>query len=361
MKKTLTKKVMFCMIIMTMMFPLLQGISLATDSNVEHTQMIKKSDNEYIIYVSYENESNELVFLNEKFEFAFSNEAEVADKSTLVFQDSALDQAENGNHIAYVDSKLYSKYFEGKENTYLWVKQESDYKLESEKINLTNSLTEETIQKLNNVTKMIKVTVGEKTLPTETINEVKVNHKIGTLTIDEQTGTYSHKMLKATEGTDAKKLIDLAEKLNKVDEENMFNKLSTYNEFKALYNKLKPEIEDDKWTQVENYTIEQPENSKTGEQYLVWLKNEDEVETNANTRTADNTVIDVQIMTCVDEYIPEYEKQEIIIKETTKLPITGDNITLFVIAGVILILIIIVVVLKLKENNVKEESIKNEE
>ncbi len=346
MKKALTKKAMFCMIIITMMFSLLQGISLATDSNVEHTQMIKKSDSEYIIYVSYENESDELVFLNEKFEFAFSNEAEVEDKSTLVFEESALDKTENGNHIAYVDSELYSQYFEGKENTYLWVKQNEDYKLEAEKIDLTNSLTEEKIQELNNITKMIKVTVGEKTLPTETIDEVKVNHKIGTLKIDEQTGTYSHKMVKATEGTDAKKLIDLAEKLNKVDEENMFNKLSIYNEFKALYNKLKPEVNDEKWTEVENYTIEQPQNSKTGEQYLVWLKHENEEET--NTRTTDNTVIDVQIMTCVDEYIPEYEKQEIIIKETTKLPITGDDITLFVIAGVIIVLIVIVTVLKLK-------------
>ena len=120
----------------------------------------------------------------------------------------------------------------------------------------------------------------------------------------------------------------------------MFNKLSTYNEFKALYNKLKPEIDDEKWTEVEEYVIEQPQYSKTGEQYLVWLKQETETD----------TVIDVQIMTCVDEYIPEYEKQEIVIKETTKLPITGDNIVLFVIAGVILVLIIAVVVLKLKNN-----------
>lgn len=347
MKNALTKKAVFCIAIMAMIFSVLQGVSLATDSNVEHTQMIKKSDSEYIIYVSYENESNELVFLNEKFEFAFSNEAEVEDKSTLEFKESALDKTENGNHIAYVDSELYSQYFEGKENTYLWVKQESDYKLESEKINLTNSLTEETIQKLNNVTKMIKVTVGEKTLPTETINEVKVNHKIGTLIIDEQTGKYSHKMVKSTEGTDAKKLINLAEKLNKVDEENMFNKLSTYNEFKALYNKLKPEVNDEKWTEVENYTIKQPQNSKTGEQYLLWLKHEQE---NTNAETTNNAVIDVQIMTCVDEYIPEYEKQEIIIKETTKLPITGDDITLFVIAGVILVLIAVVTVLKLKNS-----------
>ena len=43
------------------------------------------------------------------------NEAEVGDKSTLEFKESALDKTENGNHIAYVDSELYSKYFEGKE------------------------------------------------------------------------------------------------------------------------------------------------------------------------------------------------------------------------------------------------------
>jgi len=338
MKKALITKVIFCLLLMTMIITVLSGITFANNANLEKVQIIKKSEDKYIIYVSYENESNELVLLNEKFEFAFSNQENVTDKTTLEFKDSALDKEDNGHNIAYIETDLYTKYFQDKEDTYIWVKKESDYILEAEKIDLKKSITEEEIQTLNNLTKTIEVTVGEKILPTEDDNGVKVNRKVGTLVIKEQTGKYSYEIVKASEGTDAAKLIELAKNLNAVEQENIFNKLAAYNEFKEIYNKLKPELDDKYWEEVKDYTVEQPQNSKTGEQYLVWLKHE----------TDNGTKIDVQIMTCVDEYIQEYEKQEVVIKETTKLPITGDNIILFVIAGVILALIIIVLVLKLK-------------
>lgn len=329
MKKALTIKVVFCLLIITMTITLLQGFSFAKSENI---QMIKKSENEYIIYVSN--------LLDQDFKFAFSNEENVADKTTLSFKDSALDQEENGNHIAYIDADLYTQYFENKENTYLWVKIDEEYKLSGEKVELSEALSEDEIQSFNLVTKTIEVEVGEKELPKETVNGVEISHKIGTINIkDDKEAVYSYKMVKATSGSEAERLIELAKKMNSLDEgTNIFEQLSVYSEFKDVYTNLIPDENDSNWAMVNDYTIEQPQNSKEGDQYLVWIKQD----------IQQNSVIDLQIMICDDDYTPEYEKQEVVIKETTKLPKTGDNITLFVIAGIILVLIIAVVVLKVR-------------
>lgn len=310
-------------------------------ANNESIQMIEKNKSEYIIYISG---------IDKKFEFAFSNNSKV-DKTSLVFKESALDKTESGNNIAFIDSNLYDQYFKDKKETFLWIKQGTEYKLEAEKVKLADALTQEDIDNFNNkVTKTIAVEVGQKELPKETVDGVTVNRKIGILKlVNNEVGNYSYKIMRATEGSDAKRLIELANKMNELNglnENAMFEKLSVYSEFKTLYNKLKPKVDDKNWTQVKDNIIEQPQDSKKGEQYLVWIKQE----------TDNDSVIDVQIMTCDDSYKPEYEKQESVIKETTRLPITGDNIVLFVIAGIVIALIVIVSILKFKDNEKRKHS-----
>lgn len=329
MKKTLTNKVLICLFMIIALILLLQVQTLAKSESI---QMIEKSEKEYLIYVSG--------LLNEEFEFTFSNDSAI-EKETLTFETSALDKAENGNHIAYIDSNLYEAYFEGKDETFLWVRKGTEYKLEAEKVELENAFSEEDIQILNQVTKIIEVEVGEKELPAEEIDGVTVNHKVGTLNIvNSEEGTYSYKVVKSTEGSDAEKLIELANEMNGLEQKNIFEQLSIYEEFEEVYNKLKPEVDSENWTEAVEGIIEQPQNSKKGEQYLVWIKQ----------KTDTSSIIDVQIMTCQDEYTPEYETKDVVIKETSKMPITGDNITLFVIAGAIIILIAIVLVLKFRNN-----------
>lgn len=329
MKKALINKVMLCLLMAIILFTLLQGFSFAKSEKV---QMIKKSENEYLIYVSG--------LLGEEFEFAFSNESDSL-KESLIFADSALDKTENGNHIAYIDSSLYTEYFDQKQETFLWVKKGEEYKLEAEKLELEKAFEEADIQNFNQVTKTIEVKVGEKELPEETVDGVKVNHKIGTLNIvNSKEESYSYKMVRATEGSDAAKLIELASQMNSLEGKNIFEQLSIYDEFRDVYESLKPEVDDENWAEVKEGVIEQTQDSKKGEQYLVWIKQENE----------NDSIIDVQIMTCQDEYVPEYEKKEVVIKETTKLPITGDNVILFVIAGIVIVLIVIVTVLKFKNS-----------
>lgn len=328
MKKTFTKKFLLCLLLVTIFIALLQVVSLAKS---EKLQMIKKGEEEYIIYVSN--------LLNEEFAFAFANKADEL-KENLVFQNSAKDSLENGNNIAYVDSTLYNSYFKDKENTYLWVKQGEEYKLEAEAVNLTDALSEDEIQSLNKITKTIEVKVGEKELPVETVDEVKVTHKLNTLVIqDSKLKNVKYQIFKSVEGTKVAELVDLANKLNQLEDKDMFTKLQTYSNFKKVYASVMPDENDSDWADVEENTILQPQNSKKDEQYVVCIKAENE---------NDITIKDIQIMTCKDEYTPEYEKQKVVKKEVSKMPITGDSIVLFIIAGIIIILIAVISILKVK-------------
>lgn len=322
MKKSLAQKVMLFLAVTIITITLLQSFSLAKSENV---QMIKKSEKEYIIYVSN--------LIGSEFEFSFANKKDES-KENLVFTNTALDQEDNGNNIAYIDETIYNNYFDGKKETYLWVKQGTEYKVEAEKINLKDALTEEDIQELNNATKKIPVKFGELNLPAETVDGVKITRRMGTINIEDNSETeYSYKMLKSTEESKVEELINLANEMNKLDEKNTYDKLSIYGQFKSLYEELKPS---DGWNVAENNVIKQPQESKKGEQYLVWIKNEQ--------------TTDVQIMTCNDDYTPEYENKKIINKVITKLPITGESLALYITAAILIVLIVTVAILKVKNN-----------
>ncbi len=322
MKKSLAQKVMLFLAVTIITITLLQSFSLAKSENV---QMIKKSEKEYIIYVSN--------LIGSEFEFSFANKKDES-KENLVFTNSALDQEDNGNNIAYIDETIYNNYFDGKKETYLWVKQGTEYKVEAEKINLKDALTEEDIQELNNATKKIPVKFGELNLPAETVDGVKITRRMGTINIEDNSETeYSYKMLKSTEESKVEELINLANEMNKLDKKNTYDKLSIYGQFKSLYEELKPS---DGWNVAENNVIKQPQESKKGEQYLVWIKNEQ--------------TTDVQIMTCNDDYTPEYENKKIINKVITKLPITGESLALYITAAILIVLIVTVAILKVKNN-----------
>ena len=327
MKKSLAQKVMLFLAVTIITITLLQSFSLAKSENV---QMIKKSEKEYIIYVSN--------LIGSEFEFSFANKKDES-KENLVFTNSALDQEDNGNNIAYIDETIYNNYFDGKKETYLWVKQGTEYKVEAEKINLKDALTEEDIQELNNATKKIPVKFGELNLPAETVDGVKITRRMGTINIEDNSETeYSYKMLKSTEESKVEELINLANEMNKLDEKNTYDKLSIYGQFKSLYEELKPS---DGWNVAENNVIKQPQESKKGEQYLVWIKNEQ--------------TTDVQIMTCNDDYTPEYENKKIINKVITKLPITGESLALYITAAILIVLIVTVAILKVKNKYGKRD------
>ena len=207
--------------------------------------------------------------------------------------------------------------------------------IKAEKIELSNALTEETIQDLNKVTKKIAIKIGNETKTEKNDEGTEVTYTKGTIVIDDNSETkYTYNMVPVKAGTDEEKLADLANKMNNLTDKNIFEKLSVYSQFKKLYEKLIPA---EGWKDVESKTIKQPQESKKGDKYLVWLK-------------ADNT-IDLQIMTSSEEYKENEKTENVIVKEVTKMPVTGESLVLYIVAGVLLVLIVTIVILKVKNKN----------
>lgn len=307
-------------------------------ANTEST-ILKKSD-EYLIY----NENA----MNEEFTFAFGTENQ--DKDSLIFFPSAKDSNESeAKNVAYVDNATKA-YLDENSEAFLFIRDaEGNYIIEAEKISLKNAIDKELVE---TTTKRIEVDTTKSNVSTEIIDGVKTEVTKGKVDItDSKDAKYSYILVKlpTTGENDYSKLMNLAEKIS--DEEEItkldfMQKLELMNNFYSLYTKLEPSKNDNDWLAVENYEILEPEDSKNGEQYIVFIKKENKEE----------TIIDAQFLTCYDEYNPLYEKETVTIKETSKLPVTYDStITLIIILAVIVVAIVIVLVIR-KKLNKKEEN-----
>ncbi len=100
------------------------------------------------------------------------------------------------------------------------------------------------------------------------------------------------------------------------------------------------------WTLVENNEILQPEEARTGDKYIIYLKeNVDE----------NTTVVDAKFLVC--EYVPDQgvAKEPKTISEIVKLPVTFDSGTiLFIALGIIVLALVIVAIIK--RTNKKDEN-----
>ena len=295
----------------------IQSMVLATN---EEIQILKKSDSEFILYLKNHMES--------EFEFSFSNDQpEDVVKENLRYRKSGTDSIEDGNHIVYIDSELYTTYFS--KPTYLWARTLSgEYFAEGIEIDLNDFVTDEDVEFINNMTEVIEVDTTNTLVTEEEIDDVKITRTIGKIDIKEEGTTY-YQIVNLPASEEYNEFMEIAETIaNNQIPSGFYERLEITNEFMKLYNQLVPAIEDANWIEVTDNTILQPEDSEEGEQYIVWLKNEQEGE---------ETKIDVQFMTSFEDY-----KQEVINEQiTTKLPVTYDNPILFILLAVLVILFIV--------------------
>lgn len=334
MKKSIKITLMLILLIAVMVIPTL--ISASTESKI-----LKKSD-KYLIY----NESA----MNEEFTFAFGTENQ--NKESLIFFPSAKDSNEEGaKNIAYIDETTKG-YLNENSEAFLFVRnKEGKYIIEAEKIDLKNAIDNELIEE---TTQRIKVDTKQTEKTTKVIDGVKNEVTKGKVVItDEPKAKYSYVLVKLpTEGQKANEyteLMRLAEKISKKEELaelDLMQKLELMESFYTLYTAKAPEAKDSAWLPVENMEIMQPEDSKNGEQYIVFIKSEN----------GTKTIIDAQFLTCYDEYSPLYEKETVTIKETSKLPVTFDSLTTIIIVLAIIIVAIIVVLLIRKKASKNEEN-----
>lgn len=308
----------------------IQSMVLATN---EEIQILKKSDSEFILYLKNHMES--------EFEFSFSNDQpEDVVKENLRYRKSGTDSIEDGNHIVYIDSELYTTYFS--KPTYLWARTLSgEYFVEGIEIDLNDFVTDEDVEFINNMTEVIEVDTTNTLVTEEEIDDVKITRTIGKIDIKEEGTTY-YQIVNLPASEEYNEFMEIAETIaNNQIPSGFYERLEITNKFSKLYNQLVPEIEDANWIEVTDNTILQPEDSEEGEQYIVWLKNEQEGE---------ETKIDVQFMTSFEDY-----KQEVINEQiTTKLPVTYDNPILFILLAILVILFIALLGIKAIINRKKK-------
>ena len=273
---------------------MLLGIILLPNMVSAQTQnsIIVKQTNNYVIY-------NEGI-MKEEFTFAFGTSKE---EENLIFFPSAKDEkGEEARNVAYIDEETKA-YINETGDTFFFVKNKSgEYIIEGQ-------ITDDTKAKYSYI--LIKLpTTGE---------------------------------------NDYTKLMELANKISnkeEVEKLELIEKLKLMESFYTLYKEKEPKANDSSWLAVENMEIMQPENSKNGEKYIVYIKSEN----------GEETKIDAQFLTSYEKYTPIYEKETVTIKETSKLPVTFDStITLIVIFAIIIVAIGIVLIIRKKANK-KEDN-----
>lgn len=311
----------FKVLLSVVVFMLVSLIGMTVYAANDNIQIIKKSDTDYLIYIKGN--------LNEEFNFAYSNDSS-ADKASLTYMAAAQDDTDSANYIAYVNQ--YTT-----EHNYIWVKKsDGTFIAEAVELDLTKAIPETELTSIQNVTKNIKVDTTKTHEEKEEVNGTIKTLTTGKLVILDE-GSFKYQIAKVEANTNEAKLMDLAERISKFNSStDMYTKLETYSEFNNLYKEMSGDLAADKWLDVENNEVLQPEDAENGTKYIVWLKN--------------GETLDAQFLTCKREY-----KEEKVIEEiTTKLPVTYDNNTLLVILAAIVVAIVIVT-LRINALNKKED------
>lgn len=292
---------------------------------------IVKTEQDYIIYVKDLAET--------EFDFAISDK-DNATEMELNYINSVED--EEGNQIAFVTQTKYNNELSTNAHNYLYVKTTEG--VEIKEINFEDAFDKAKMEEVETTTKRIETEVVTDIIEKdEEVEGVKVKVTVGGLKIidtDQATYYYASTKLPAEKYTE---LMELAEQINSsYNEMDMYERIKTAKQFYNLYNELKGL---QNWLEVENMTIMQPNDAQKGEQYVVYLKKLDE---------DGNETIDVKLMTSYredeEEKIPGRTETRVV-KETAKLPITGDSIILFVVLAAIVIIAIIVFIRMKKLQN----------
>lgn len=296
----------------------------------ENLQIVK-TEQDYIIYVKD--------LAKTEFDFAISENLN-ADDIDLNYIKSVEDQ--EGNQVAFVELTKYNDELKDNANNYLYVKTAEGVKCIE--INFEDAFDKEKMAEVETSTKRIATEVVTDIIEKdEEINGVKVKVTVGGLKIkDNDKATYYYASTKLPADTYTE-LMELAEKINsEYNTMDMFTRIETAKQFYNLYHNLETQ---QKWVEVENMTIMQPNDAQKGQQYVVFLKKVDEngMET-----------VDVKLMTSYredeEEKIPARTETKVV-QETAKLPITGDSIILFVVLAVIILVAIIVFIRMRKLQN----------
>ncbi len=304
------------------------GMPIIAYGTNEDAVIVKQSESEYIIYLK--------AYLNQEFQFAFSNNKE-ADVATLAFVNSAVDSAQGTNNIAYVNDDATIALFANK--TYMWVKVDGELKISGLEIDIKDNITKTELEDMSKVSTIIPVKLEEKDLEAKELTDAKTGDKyiqttrVGVAVLQKDISNAKYQLIEEKSSEDYENLYSLAELLQKNEFTDKYTKIKASKEFLNLATKLHSELKEEEWKTVDEKTVYQPENTKTGDKFILWLKG-DRIE-------------DVHFLESKMEETPIYEK------EKTKLPYTYDDNTILIAFAIVVVAIVAVsiriAVLKKKE------------
>ena len=331
--KELQVKVM-SMVLIAMLVTLIIPVNVFATEAEANIQVVKTESGDYIIYVQN--------LANTEFKFAISqNQVDEADRNYI---NSVSDVA--GNQVALIEKERVT---EGTNYIYIKTDTERYINVVDFSENSTQIFDKAKMQIVETTTNRIATelltNLEERN---EEVNGIQYTETVGGLKIirgeqDENSIYYYQEGVKlpAEKYSELKELADILNS-EEYEEKDMYSKIEFAKEFYSLYEEL---INNATWQQVENLEIRQPIDAQKDDQYVVLLKKV----TEDGTETYDAKFL-VSYREDEEEKIPGKTETRVV-QETTKLPITGDSIVLFVVLAVIIIALIIVFVRMKKLQN----------
>lgn len=298
----------------------------AAEANI---QVVKTENDNYIIYVKD--------LANTEFKFAISAKAD-ASEADLNYINSVVDG--EGNQVALIQKEDVSN-----ATNYIYIKTDEETRMNKIDFSQKSQVFEKAkMEEVENTTNRIKTelltNLEERN---EEVNGIKYTETVGGLKIvEEENATYFYESVRLP-AEKYSELKELADKLNhEYESKDMYSKIEFAKEF---YNQYQELIGQAKWEVVENKEIRQPLEAQKDDQYVVLLKKVAE----DGTETYDAKFM-ISYREDEEEKIPGKIETRVV-QETTKLPITGDSIILFVILAIIILALILVFVRMKKLQN----------
>lgn len=331
-------KLIFTILVSFILLVMLSPIAKAANGDLE----LVKAGEDYIVYVEgYE---------DKEFEFAFSN-VKMEDVDNLTFTNNWTDS--NDVNVAGLDSEMG---VDLNEKVYIWIKDaEGNFVVDSKEVYLDSALYKDEIAVLEKLTKLIDVDLTQSNVTEEIVDGVKITRTTGKVVIlPDETDNYKYsydliRVEEVSEGVESTvvDLLTMIDELNsKYEDMTMVEKIRFVKNANLTLDNL---MQSANWKDVQNMEILQPEESVEGDKYIVLLE-----------KSFENGVVasrDVQILDCYEEEKQEKVTEQVPVKVVTKLPVTGEDITLYVILGIVVIIIIAVIIrmIMIKKNGKNEK------
>ena len=288
---------------------------------VNENLRIVKSNDDYVIYIEgYE---------NKEFSFAFSNNVEVLPED-LNYINNWDDQ--EGIHVACLDNGFG---LDLTQKVFLWVKDvENNDVLSKVELDLNKVLNLTEISELNSLTKRIDVDLTKKDVVEEVIDGIMTTKESGKIVITEkeEKAGYKYDLYKLEDGNNASEIVKLLKDSEKLSKESMIEKIDLLTETDE---KLDALVKNANWQTVSDMEIKQPEESVNGDKYLVLLQKTD---------AKQNIETDLQILECYDKETQATAVEQVPVRTTSILPVTGEEIGIYVFLGIVILLIVLVVI-----------------